>query len=42
MTLKMAWKGLIIALNFGVTTGKVYENDGNQGKSFNLGLAGFV
>jgi hypothetical protein len=32
----------ILALNFGITTGKVYENGGNQGKSINLGLTGFA
>ncbi len=32
----------ILALNLGITTGKVYENGGNQGKSINLGLTGFA
>lgn len=32
----------ILALNLGVTTGKANENGGNQGKSINLGLAGFM
>ena len=32
----------VVTLNLGVTTGKVYEQGGNQGESFNLGLSGFV
>lgn len=32
----------ILVLNLGVTTGKASEYGGNQGKSINLGVAGFV
>jgi hypothetical protein len=32
----------ILALNLGITTGKVNEIGGNEGKSINLGLTGFA